>query len=74
MGDENGNLQQTPPEAEAQAEASSEVTTTKSTDEIVKEMVAGQWGRGQVRRARLEAAGVDVDAAEKAYRKVITQR
>lgn len=69
MDDENENLQQATPEAQAEAQA--EVTTSKSIDEIVGEMLAGKWGRGQARRSRLKAAGVDVNAAEDAYRKVI---
>ena len=32
-------------------------TTTKSIEEIAKEVIAGKWGNGAERRARLQAAG-----------------
>jgi hypothetical protein len=35
---------------------------TKSVPEIANEVVAGYWGRGQVRQKRLKEAGYDVDA------------
>jgi arginine deiminase len=35
---------------------------TKSVQEIANEVVAGYWGRGNVRRKRLKEAGYDVDA------------
>lgn len=66
MADETADVQQ---ENAPQAE----VSTTKDVDTIVDEILAGRWGRGQARRQKLREAGVDVDAVEKAYKKVITR-
>lgn len=35
---------------------------TKSVSEIANEVIAGRWGRGQVRQKRLKDAGYDVAA------------
>lgn len=40
------------------------VTPTKSVEEIAKEVVAGQWGNGTDRKAKLEAAGYDYDEVQ----------
>jgi LysM repeat protein len=37
----------------------STATTKKSNDEIASEVIAGQWGNGNERKTRLEAAGYD---------------
>jgi hypothetical protein len=34
-------------------------TTTKPVEDIAKEVIAGMWGRGQVRITRLKEAGYD---------------
>ena len=36
----------------------------KSTDEIVKEVMAGQWGNGDERKNRLTTAGYNYDAIQ----------
>lgn len=37
----------------------------KSVAEIAKEVIAGKWGNGEDRKARLAAAGYDPDAVQK---------
>lgn len=38
---------------------------TKSVDEIAKEVLAGKWGNGSVRKKKLTEAGYDYDAVQK---------
>lgn len=40
------------------------VTPTKSVDELAKEVIAGKWGNGADRKARLAAAGYDYSAVQ----------
>lgn len=39
-------------------------TTTKPLDTIAKEVIAGKWGNGEDRKARLKAAGYDYNAVQ----------
>ena len=36
--------------------------TTKSNEEVAREVIAGMWGRGQMRATRLREAGYDPKA------------
>lgn len=47
-----------PEEAVEEVEQSSFTTSTPSLEEIVQQVIAGEWGSGQDRRARLEKAGI----------------
>lgn len=38
---------------------------TKSVDELAREVIAGKWGNGDVRREKLEASGYDYNAVQK---------
>lgn len=40
-------------------------TTKKSNEEIAKEVIAGKWGNGADRKAKLKAAGYDPDVIQK---------
>ena len=40
-------------------------TGKKSTDTIAKEVIAGEWGNGDARKKKLEAAGYDYDTIQK---------
>jgi hypothetical protein len=45
----------------AEAQAPEEVTyEKKSNEDVAKEVLAGQWGRGLNRKKRLQDAGYDV--------------
>lgn len=39
-------------------------TTSKSIDELAKEVIAGKWGNGKARATALEAAGYDYDEVQ----------
>ena len=41
----------------------------KSVSEIAKEVIAGKWGNGAVRKSKLKAAGYDYDAVQKEVQK-----
>jgi len=45
-----------------------------SMDQLISEILAGKWGRGQARRERLSNAGHNVAAVDEAYKKVINRR
>ena len=40
-------------------------TTTKSVDELAKEVIAGKWGNGTDRKNRLTSAGYDYNAVQR---------
>ena len=42
----------------------------KPMDEIVKEVIAGAWGAGADRKAKLEAAGYDYDMVQRAVNRI----
>ncbi len=44
--------------------ATTPVTPTKSVTDIAKEVIAGRWGNGADRKARLEAAGYNYNAVQ----------
>lgn len=44
--------------------------TTKSVEDIAKEVVAGMWGRGQMRQRRLTDAGYDPAAVKREVDKI----
>lgn len=41
------------------------VTAKKSVDKVAKEVINGEWGNGQDRRDRLEAAGYNYTEVQK---------
>lgn len=45
----------------------------QSVNEVALEVIAGQWGRGQVRRRRLEAAGWNNDEVVEEIAKIMNQ-
>ena len=45
--------------------SSSTPVNKKSVDEIAKEVIRGDWGNGQDRKNRLQAAGYDYNAVQK---------
>lgn len=47
------------------------VSTKKSNEEIAKEVIAGKWGNGATRKAKLKAAGYDPDAIQKLVNKLL---
>lgn len=49
----------------APAETKPSTSKKKSVDEIAKEVLAGKWGNGLVRKKRLTEAGYDYDAVQK---------
>ena len=40
-------------------------TSSKSVDEIAREVIAGKWGNGATRKQKIEAAGYDYNAVQK---------
>ena len=48
---------------------SSSSSSKKSISTIAKEVIAGEWGNGDTRRKKLEAAGYDYDAVQKEVNK-----
>lgn len=46
----------------------------KSTEEIAREVIAGKWGNGALRRARLEAAGYNYYEVQQAVNNLLTDR
>ena len=49
--------------------SSSSSSSKKSISTIAKEVIAGEWGNGDTRRKKLEAAGYDYDAVQKEVNK-----
>lgn len=49
----------------AKKSTSSSAPKKKSTDTIVKEVIAGKWGNGTAREKKLKSAGYDYDAIQK---------
>ena len=45
---------------------------TKSVDEVAKEVVAGKWGNGSDRKAKLEAAGYNYDTVQKKVNQLLS--
>lgn len=56
--DENGNT------VYPTSSSTSTTTSTKSIDEIAKEVIAGKWGNGSDRKNRLTAAGYDYSTVQ----------
>ena len=50
--------------------AKKDTTAKKSNFEIAKEVLAGKWGNGKVRKQRLTAAGYDYAAIQKLVNKL----
>ena len=48
---------------------SSSSSSKKSISTVAKEVIAGEWGNGDTRRKKLEAAGYDYDAVQKEVNK-----
>ena len=48
---------------------SSSSSSKKSISTVAKEVIAGEWGNGETRRKKLEAAGYDYDAVQKEVNK-----
>lgn len=44
----------------------------KSVDELAREVIAGKWGNGSDRHARLKAAGYDYDAVQNRVNEILT--
>lgn len=44
----------------------------KTVDELAKEVIAGKWGNGADRKAKLKAAGYDYDAVQAAVNKALS--
>ena len=44
----------------------------KSVDELAREVIAGKWGNGSDRHARLKAAGYDYDAIQNRVNEILT--
>lgn len=44
----------------------------KSIDELAREVIAGKWGNGSDRHARLKAAGYDYDAVQNRVNEILT--
>lgn len=47
------------------SKATAKVQTTKSIDELAKEVIAGKWGNGTDRKTKLTNAGYDYNAIQK---------
>lgn len=45
--------------------ATTKPTTTKTIDQVAKEVIDGKWGNGQERKSKLTAAGYDAAAVQK---------
>ena len=50
---------------------STKPTTTKSNEEIAKEVIKGKWGNGTERKAKLAAAGYDYNAIQAIVNKLV---
>lgn len=49
-----------------------EPAAKKTADELAKEVIAGKWGNGADRKAKLKAAGYDYDAVQAAVNKALS--
>ena len=49
------------------------LATKKTVDEIAHEVIAGKWGNGAIRKARLKAAGYDPEAVQKRVNEILAQ-
>jgi hypothetical protein len=58
------------PEPEPEQVAASQ---EKSINEVAKEVLAGKWGRGQIRKKRLQDAGFDVAAVSEEITRILNQ-
>lgn len=54
------------------APAPAQPAAKKTVDELAKEVIAGKWGNGADRKAKLKAAGYDYDAVQAAVNKAIS--
>jgi hypothetical protein len=45
----------------------------KSINEVAREVLAGKWGRGQIRKKRLQDAGFDVAAVSEEITRILNQ-
>lgn len=52
--------------------ATSQPAAKKTVDELAKEVIAGKWGNGADRKAKLKAAGYDYDAVQAAVNKALS--
>jgi GH25 family lysozyme M1 (1,4-beta-N-acetylmuramidase) len=57
----------------AAADTTNTVTPTKSVDEIAQEVIAGSWGNGDDRKARLEAAGYNYTEVQNKVNELVNQ-
>lgn len=60
------------PEDVPTEEPPSDDSQTTDVDTVVSEVLAGYWGRGNQRKAKLEAAGFDPKAVNDAVQKRLT--
>lgn len=63
--------EETNPEPEPEPVA--EQSPTKSVNEVAKEVLAGKFGRGQIRKKRLQDAGYDVAAVSEEITRILNQ-
>lgn len=52
-------------------EETSKVSSTKSVEEIAKEVISGKWGNGAERREKLTAAGYDCSVIQKKVNEIL---
>lgn len=52
--------------------ATSSSATSKTVDELAREVISGKWGNGSERRQRLSAAGYDYDAVQKRVNELLS--
>ena len=46
-------------------------SSTKSVDEIAKEVIQGKWGNGEERKKKLTAAGYDYSVIQKKVNEIL---
>ncbi len=51
-----------------------EVEIDPAVDTVARQVLAGQWGRGQNRNKRLEASGHNVEAVDARIKQIINRR
>ena len=49
----------------------SKINDTKTTDALAYEVIQGDWGNGEERKERLEAAGYDYDAVQQRVNEIL---
>ena len=49
----------------------SQINDTKTTDALAYEVIQGDWGNGEERKERLEAAGYDYDAVQQRVNEIL---